>query len=99
MTPAAGTTSRPSGLPRAEASLATNLVGATPTVQVSCCSSQIRARIHSAICAGRPEPPQRAAHVEEGLVERERFDERGDRTEDLHDPGGRLAVAAECRAG
>ena len=38
----AGTTSRPSGLARVEPSLATNLVGATPTEQVSRCSSATR---------------------------------------------------------
>ena len=44
-----------------------------------------------------PEPPPRSAHVEKGLVERERLHERGDGTKDLHDPGRRLAIAAEPR--
>ena len=39
MTWSAGTTSSPSGLQRPEASLATNLVDATPTEQVMPCSS------------------------------------------------------------
>jgi len=41
-------------LQRAEASLATNLVGATPTEQVSASSSLTRARMPAAIAAGRP---------------------------------------------
>ncbi len=53
-TRAAGTTSMPSGLHRADASLATNLVGATPTEQVSCNSSTTRRRIAAAMSAGRP---------------------------------------------
>ena len=50
----AGTTSRPSGLARVEPSLATNLVGATPTEQVSPCSSATRRADQPAISAGRP---------------------------------------------
>ena len=53
-TPSAGTTSRPSGLQRDDASLARNFVGATPTEQVIPCSSAMRARIHSPIQPGRP---------------------------------------------
>ena len=49
-----GTTSSPSGLAGVEASLATNLVGATPTEQVMPCSSGTGARIVSPISAGRP---------------------------------------------
>ena len=51
---AAGTTSMPSGLQRADATLATNFVGATPTLQVSPSSRETRSRICSAITAGRP---------------------------------------------
>ena len=50
----AGTTSSPSGLARAEASLATNLVEATPTEQVIRCSSATRARIGRADGGGLP---------------------------------------------
>ncbi len=53
-TPAAGTTSRPSGLLRVEASLATNFVDAMPTEQVMPCSSATRSRISWPITAGRP---------------------------------------------
>ena len=52
-----GTTSMPSGLARVEPSLATNLVDATPTEQVSRCSSATRRRISAAICGGRAEQP------------------------------------------
>ena len=55
----AGTTSRPSGLQRAEASLATNLVLATPTEQVIPCSSSTVARTHSP--TWRAPPRRRAA--------------------------------------
>ena len=44
----------PSGLQRVEASLATNLVVATPTEQVMPCSSDTRSRISAPISAGRP---------------------------------------------
>ena len=77
MTRSAGTTSRPSGLARVEASLATNLVEATPTEQVICCSSCTRARISSAIAVGAAEPAQRTGDVEERLVEAERLDDAG----------------------
>ena len=49
-----GTTSRPSGLQRVEASLATNLVLATPTEQVMPCCSATWRRISWPISAGRP---------------------------------------------
>ena len=49
-----GTTMSPSGLARDEASFATNLVPATPTEQVTPCSSWIRARMCSAIVVGEP---------------------------------------------
>ena len=39
---------------RAEASLATNFVAATPTEQVICCSSATRLRMRVAIAAGLP---------------------------------------------
>jgi hypothetical protein len=54
MTSAGRTTSSPSGLDAVEASLATNLVGATPTEQVMPCSSKTRARMYSPISAASP---------------------------------------------
>ena len=54
MTSSRGTTSRPSGLHRAEASLARNIVLATPTEQVMPCSSATRARSHSPTLRGLP---------------------------------------------
>ncbi len=51
---AAGTTSSPSGLHRDDASLATNLVAATPTEQVIRCSCSTWARIRRAISVGLP---------------------------------------------
>ena len=53
-TRACGTTSMPLGLQRADASLATNFVGATPTEQVSPSSSSTRRRMAAAMCPGRP---------------------------------------------
>ncbi len=53
-TRSAGTTSRPSGLARVEASFATNFVDATPTEQVMPCSSWTRERMSSAMTAGGP---------------------------------------------
>jgi hypothetical protein len=44
----------PSGLHRAEANFAMNLVGATPTEQVNPSVAWISARILAAITAGRP---------------------------------------------
>jgi len=54
MTRSGGTTSNPSGLLRVEASLATNLLAATPTEQVMPCSSWTRSRINWPICRGEP---------------------------------------------
>ena len=53
-TSAAGTTSIPSGLLTVDASLATNLVVATPTEQVSPYWSRTLARIRRAMLAGGP---------------------------------------------
>ena len=47
---------------------------------------------------GRPaEPADRSGDVEEGLVERQRLDHRGDRPEDLHHPGGHRGVEPVAR--
>ncbi len=54
MTASGGTTTTPSGLARREASLAVATVLATPTEQVICCSSWIRARSISAMEYGDP---------------------------------------------
>ena len=72
-TSAAGTTSMPSGLHRAEATLATNFVGATPTEQVSASSRRPAARMRCAITAGPALGAHGAGDVEERLVERERL--------------------------
>ena len=89
---AAGTTSMPSGLQRADATLATNLVGATPTLHVSA-SSRDRALAdpfgdHGGAALGA----DRAGDVEERLVERQRLDQRGDVAQDRHHRCGCLRV-------
>ena len=94
-TSSAGTTSRPSGLHRADASLATNLLLATPTEQVMPCSSIDGGPDPLADLPRAAEAARRAAHVEERLVERDRLDQRRDRAEHLHDAGGGPAVGVE----
>ena len=79
-----GTTSSPSGLHRADASLATNLRRRTPTEQVMPCCSATVARIWRR-SRRAAQPPERAGDVEERLVERERLHLRRDRAEDRHD--------------
>ena len=49
-----GTISMPFGFAFVDATLATNLFGATPTEQVIDCSASTRARIIAAISRGRP---------------------------------------------
>lgn len=49
-----GTTRSPSGLASPDASLATNMVAATPTEQVIPCSSVTASRIWRAMWTGRP---------------------------------------------
>ncbi len=53
-TPWAGTSSSPSGLHRADAILATNIDGATPTEQVSCSCEATLARMAAATRTGDP---------------------------------------------
>ncbi len=65
---------------------------ATPTEQVMPCSSATRSRISWPISAGPAEPADRAGHVEERLVQRQRLDQRRDRAEDLHHAGGHRGV-------
>ena len=72
--------------------MATNLVPATPTEQVMPCSSKTRARRYSPICGGVAEPAAGAGDVEEGLVHRQRLDQRRDRPEERHDRAGDLGV-------
>ena len=79
--------------------MATNLVAATPTEQVMRCSSATRSRMQLADHGGRPEPAHGAGDVEEGLVEAQRLDQRGDRPEDLHDARGRPRRSGRGRAG
>ena len=68
---------------------------ATPTEQVSCCSSRTRRRIAAAISAGRPSSRARAGHVEERLVDRQRLDQRRDVAEDRHHGPRRRRVLGE----
>ena len=90
-TSAGGTISSPSGLASPEASLATNLVDAAPTVAISPSSPLIRARSRWAISAGPAELPPGAGDVQERLVHRQRLDQRRDIGEDRHHRPGRLA--------
>ena len=82
-----------------EASLATNLVVATPTEQViPCCS--LTWRPDQLADRGRAaEPAQRAGYVQERLIQRERLDLRRDRPEDGHDLPGHGAVVTRAGAG
>ena len=94
-TPSAGTSTSPSGLAARDATLATNLVGPMPTEQVICCSSAMTARRTLADRTAGAEHPQRAGHVEEGLVDRRRLDHRAHRANTVDDRLGHLAVAVE----
>ena len=71
-----GTTSRPSGLATPLATLARNLVRATPTVigRPTCSSTSRRSR--TAISVGVPDAAPQPADVEERLVDRQALDER-----------------------
>ena len=91
--PPAGTTTRPSGLRRSDAILATSLVEATPTDAVNWASARIAARIRTAISWGGPKSASRAGDVEERFVDRDLLDARREPAEDLHHGAARLAVA------
>ena len=98
-TSAAGTTSMPVGLGPGRGELGDELGGGDPD------------RAGDALLVGDPvadqlrrsrpaaQPPHRAGDVEEGLVQRQRLDQRGDRAEDLHHPGARPRSSARGRAG
>ena len=93
----AGTTTSPSGLPRSVAILAASFTSATPAETASPVSAA-----HLALDArrdGRPVAVEGAAggDVEEGLVERERLDQRRVAPVDVEDLVGELAVAVEAR--
>ena len=74
--PPVGTTSRPSGLATALATLARNFVRATPTVMGRPTRSRTSRRSRTADLRGRAAEPPQAAHVEERLVDREPLDQR-----------------------
>ena len=89
-----GTTTRPSGLRRSDAILATSFVVATPTDAVSSTSARDRrldrGRDRRPVTEQRP----RSGHVEEGLVDRDRLDQRREPAEDRHDLATRALVLA-----
>ena len=90
--PARAPSATRAGFAASDASLARNLFGATPTEHVRRSSSRMRSRMRWAIVGGVAVQPDRTAHVEERLVERQRLDERRERAEDRHDPGAHLGV-------
>ena len=81
--PSVGTISRPSGLATPLATLARNLVRATPTVIARPTRSLTASRSRRAMSAGSPDTRREPAHVEEGLVDGDRFDQRRGVVEDL----------------
>ena len=90
-----GTTSRPSGLARPEASFATNFVAAAPTEQTSPVSSQHAGAQERRDLHRRPEHGARAGDVEERLVDAEPLDVRGQVVADRHDLVRVVDVAVE----
>ena len=97
--PSGGTTSRPSGLATPLATLARNLVRATPTVIGSPTSLAHAARAAARRSrAGVPEIRSQPADVEERLVDRQPLDQRRRVVEDLEDRLARLRVGRPCAA-
>ena len=88
-TPAAGTSSRPSGLQRAEATLATNLVGATPTEQVSPTGWADMSRMATAISTGHPSSPVAPLTSRKASSRDSGSNERRNRSQDGHHLGRR----------
>ena len=70
------TTVRPSGLSRSDAIFATSLFGATPIDAVSPHSSRICCLMRAAIVGAPSVQLQARRDVEEGLVDRQAFDQR-----------------------
>ena len=105
--PPAGMTAIPSGLAETEASLATNLVVATPTEQVICCWARTWARISSPIAAGRPSrrtapdtsrnASSRASGSTSGVIVRNRAMTSRDTTEYSPRLGGRTMACGHSR--
>ena len=94
-TRSAGTTTRPSGLARVEASLATNLVGATPTEQVSRSSCADPATDQHRDLGGRPSS-RRAPATSRNASSMESGSTSGVIVpEDSHDGTGRGRVLGE----
>ena len=95
--PSGGTTSSPSGLATPLATLARNLVRATPTVIGRPTRSRTSRRSRAAISVGRAGDPPQPADVEERLVDREPFDQRRGVVEHLEHRLARLGVGRHPR--
>ena len=95
--PSGGTTSSPSGLATPLATLARNLVLATPTVIGSPTRSSTRRRSRAAISTGVPAIRSHPADVEERLVDRQPLDERRRVLEHLEHRLARLRVGRHAR--
>ena len=94
--PSGGTTSRPSGLATALATLARNLVRATPTVIARPTSSRTSAAQRGGDVHRRAGDAPQPADVEEGLVDRDALDERGRVLEHGEHGLARLGVGLEA---
>ncbi len=92
-----GTSRSPSGLPTRLATLARNLVRATPTVIGSPTRSRTAARSAAAMSTGAPDDLAQATDVEERLVDRERLDQRCGVVE--HREDGAAGVGVRVHAG
>ena len=95
--PSGGTTSRPSGLATPLATLARNLVRATPTVIGSPTCSRTRAAQPRGDLRGRSRDPLEPADVEERLVDRQPLDQRRRVVEDLEDGLAGVGVGVHAR--
>ena len=91
-------TVRPSGFRHADAIFARNLFGATPADAVSDVAALISAFSRCATDLAERLSPRVLGDVEIGLVERQRLDERRDRTEDVEHLLRGGAVLREVRA-
>ena len=80
-----GTTTSPSGFRRSEAIFATSFVRATPTEIVSPTSSVTADLIARPIVSPSPKSLPRPRDVQEGLVDRDRLDERREPPQDRQD--------------
>ncbi len=92
-----GTTTRPSGFPRSDATFATNLFDASPADAVSPVSAWIRVLIRRTVSTGSPNSDSVPVRSRERLVHRDLLHERREGREELHDLGGDPLVASACR--